>query len=119
MENERLQICVSGAASGQYLYNSNLGLLEVRARFSQQRSVVFIFLAIVIVHTFGQTLIKISKNILLFLAGTSKGGKSTLDEITNKVFEELLQGKPPDGPHGSDQGSVKVSFLFSLCEFVA
>jgi hypothetical protein len=52
--------------------------------------------------------------ILISLAGASKGGKSTLDEITNKVFEELLQGKPPEGTHGSDQGSVKVSHLLAL-----
>jgi hypothetical protein len=33
----------------------------------------------------------------------------TLDEITNRVFEELLQGKVADGTHtASDQGSVRV-----------
>ncbi|CAB3362545.1 Hypothetical predicted protein [Cloeon dipterum] len=40
-------------------------------------------------------------------AGQAKGNKSTLDEITNRVFEELLQGKPTESAQGSDQGSVK------------
>lgn len=33
----------------------------------------------------------------------------TLDEITNRVFEELLQGKATDTTHtASDQGSIRV-----------
>lgn len=36
----------------------------------------------------------------------------TLDEITNKVFEELLQGKAENlRPTSSDQGSVRVSIF--------
>ncbi|XP_059488201.1 regulator of G-protein signaling loco isoform X3 [Neocloeon triangulifer] len=42
-------------------------------------------------------------------SGPVKGSKSTLDEITNKVFEELLQGKPTESTQGSDHGSVKES----------
>jgi hypothetical protein len=38
-----------------------------------------------------------------------KAAGPTLDEITNRVFEELLQGKATDTIHtASDQGSVRV-----------
>jgi hypothetical protein len=40
--------------------------------------------------------------------------QNTLDEITNKVFSELLQGKVESHalhPAKSDQGSVRVSYL--------
>jgi hypothetical protein len=38
-----------------------------------------------------------------------KAAGPTLDEITNRVFEELLQGKVTDSTHtASDQGSVRV-----------
>ncbi|PSN42008.1 hypothetical protein C0J52_08253 [Blattella germanica] len=39
-----------------------------------------------------------------------KAAGPTLDEITNRVFEELLQGKVADGTHTtSDQGSIRES----------
>lgn len=34
---------------------------------------------------------------------------ASLDEITNRVFEELLQGKAENLTQASDQGSVRVS----------
>jgi hypothetical protein len=38
-----------------------------------------------------------------------KAAGPTLDEITNRVFEELLQGKATDTIHtASDQGSIRV-----------
>jgi len=58
---------------------------------------------------------QINIHFFFVFTGAGKSGKSTLDEITNKVFEELLQGKPPDGPQGSDQGSVKVSASQFVC----
>lgn len=41
--------------------------------------------------------------------------QQNLDEITNKVFNELLQGKVEGQSNGGEQGSVKVS-SFSLME---
>jgi hypothetical protein len=40
-----------------------------------------------------------------------KAAGPTLDEITNRVFEELLQGKGAENTHTSDHGSIKVQNL--------
>lgn len=41
---------------------------------------------------------------------------ASLDEITNRVFEELLQGKATPSTHpASDQGSVRVSTAVNYC----
>lgn len=40
-----------------------------------------------------------------------KAAGPTLDEITNRVFEELLQGKSTENTHTSDRGSIKVQNL--------
>lgn len=45
---------------------------------------------------------------------------TNLDELTNQVFEDLLQNKNPELIKlSSDQGSIKVSlFTITYCDFV-
>jgi hypothetical protein len=48
-----------------------------------------------------------------------KAAGPTLDEITNRVFEELLQGKGAENTHASDRGSIKVQNLKKFSTFFA
>jgi len=48
-----------------------------------------------------------------------KAAGPTLDEITNRVFEELLQGKGTENSHASDHGSIKVQNLKKFSTFFA
>jgi len=48
-----------------------------------------------------------------------KAAGPTLDEITNRVFEELLQGKGTENTHASDHGSIKVQNLKKFSTFFA
>jgi len=48
-----------------------------------------------------------------------KAAGPTLDEITNRVFEELLQGKGTENTHASDHGSIKVQNLKKFSVFFA
>jgi hypothetical protein len=48
-----------------------------------------------------------------------KAAGPTLDEITNRVFEELLQGKGAENSHASDHGSIKVQNLNKFSTFFA
>jgi hypothetical protein len=49
-----------------------------------------------------------------------KAAGPTLDEITNRVFEELLQGKSTENTHtASDHGSIKVQNLKKFSAFLS
>jgi len=48
-----------------------------------------------------------------------KAAGPTLDEITNRVFEELLQGKGTENTRASDHGSIKVQNLKNFSTFCA
>lgn len=82
----------------RFLPNSFIGRLKLNGEGCLGQSWIFIFD------------IFITFSLLGWRTGDCTKGKS-LDEITNRVFEELLQGKAEASlATPSDQGSVRVSF---------